>query len=87
MHCIICERPIQADDQAVRHATVWRTSGNYGSRVYDSLTEGTYDFSASSQGWNLSHQQQRPALLAPITPIRPAQPPTPAQDRLLPGSF
>ena len=41
MHCFICERPIQADEHAVVGATIWRTSGNYGSQMYDSLIEGT----------------------------------------------
>ena len=36
-HCLICERAIEADDIAVHDATVWRSDGNFGSKVYDSL--------------------------------------------------
>ena len=36
-HCLICERAIGADDIAVHDATVWRSDGNFGSKVYDSL--------------------------------------------------
>ena len=42
MQCFLCKRPIQADDQGVQDATLWRTSGNYGSRVHDQLTENTF---------------------------------------------
>jgi hypothetical protein len=42
MQCFLCQRPIQADDQGVYDATLWRTGGNFGSRVYDPLTEGTF---------------------------------------------
>lgn len=42
MQCFLCKRPIQADDQGVHDATLWRTSGNFGSRVYDQLTEGSF---------------------------------------------
>ncbi len=40
MRCFFCERALAVDDQAVHDATVWRTSGNFGSRLYDSLSEG-----------------------------------------------
>ena len=42
MQCFLCERTVEADDQGVHDATLWRTSGNYGSRVYDELTQGTF---------------------------------------------
>ena len=42
MRCFFCERPTQVDDLAVHDATIWRTSGNFGSRVYDPLTEGRH---------------------------------------------
>lgn len=42
MYCFICEKPIPVDDAAVYGGTVWRTTGNFGSRVYDSVNDGTY---------------------------------------------
>ena len=42
MRCFVCERSIMVDDHVVCDATVWRTSGNFGSRLYDSLGNGRF---------------------------------------------
>lgn len=36
-HCLVCEKEIEGDDVAVHDATVWRSHGDYGSKVYDPL--------------------------------------------------
>ena len=40
--CLICERVIEADEISVHGATIWTSSGNYGSTVYDPASEGVY---------------------------------------------
>ena len=35
--CLICEKEIKVDAIAAYNATVWTSSGNYGSAVYDPL--------------------------------------------------
>jgi hypothetical protein len=40
--CLICEREIQTDAISVCAATVWNSSGNYGSRVYDPIDGNTF---------------------------------------------
>ncbi len=40
--CLICEREIQTDAISVCAATVWNSSGNYGSSVYDPIDGNTF---------------------------------------------
>jgi len=40
--CLICEKAIEADDVAVRDATIWTSRGNFGSTVYDPVDGGSY---------------------------------------------
>lgn len=39
--CVICEKSLEIDKHDIVYgATVWNTRGNYGSTVYDPLTNG-----------------------------------------------
>ena len=40
--CLSCEREIQTDAISVCAATVWHSSGNYGSGVYDPIDGNTF---------------------------------------------
>jgi hypothetical protein len=40
--CLICEREIQTGTISVCAATVWHSSGNYGSGVYDPIDGHTF---------------------------------------------
>jgi len=40
--CLICEREIQTDAISVCAATIWNSSGNYGSGVYDPIDGNTF---------------------------------------------
>ncbi len=33
--CIVCDKELKFDEHFVYDATLWRTTGNYGSTVYD----------------------------------------------------
>lgn len=40
--CIICECDIETDKHDIVYdATIWSTTGNYGSTIYDPMEEGT----------------------------------------------
>ena len=41
-HCLICEKAIEVNDFAPHDATVWRTQGNYGSKVFDAVSDGVF---------------------------------------------
>jgi hypothetical protein len=40
--CLICEVQIEADAISVCAATIWHSSGNYGSGVYDPIDGNTF---------------------------------------------
>ena len=61
-----CKRPIQADGHSVHDATLWRTRGNFGSRVYDQLTGGTFLEIAICDGCLTERQQ----LVEEVTIVR-----------------
>jgi hypothetical protein len=42
MHCFICERFIEVENDVIQNATIWQTHGNYGSQAYDSLSENRH---------------------------------------------
>lgn len=40
--CLLCEGQIQTDAISVCAATIWHSSGNYGSGVYDPIDRNTF---------------------------------------------
>jgi hypothetical protein len=66
MQCFLCKRSVQADDKGVHDATLWHTSGNFGSRVYDQLTEGAFLEIAICDGCLTERQQ----LVEEVTIVR-----------------
>ena len=40
--CLICEKAIEADELALHDATVWRTHGDYGSKVFDAVSDAVF---------------------------------------------
>ena len=40
--CLVCEKDVNTDTWHVYNATIWKTHGNYGSSVYDPMSENTY---------------------------------------------
>ena len=40
--CLVCEKELEADCHTTYGATIWRSDGNYGSSVYDPISESRY---------------------------------------------
>ena len=40
--CLICGNAIRVHDDGLHNATVWRSSGDYGSTVYDSIADDQF---------------------------------------------